>query len=93
MNTVEIFRTVVGVFFILFGLVIYAYDQRHDMVYSEYRYSPMSWLICILVGVFLTACTMERGIYFAMAAVVLWSVEKIILVIQDDKKRKFKQSI
>ena len=42
MNTVEIIRTVVGVFFILFGLVVYAYDQRGNMAYSEFRYSPIS---------------------------------------------------
>ncbi|MDY3374325.1 MAG: hypothetical protein SOX50_13760 [Terrisporobacter othiniensis] len=36
------------------------------MAYSEYRYSPISWLICIPIGVFVVAFTIERGIYFAM---------------------------
>lgn len=45
MNTVEIVRTVVGVVFILFGLGVYAYDKLHNMKYSEFRYSPISWLI------------------------------------------------
>lgn len=93
MNTVEIIRTVVGVFFILFGLIVYVYDQRGNMAYSEYRYSPISWLICILIGVFVVAFTIERGIYFAMAAVILWAVEKIVLIILDEKKSKIKQSM
>lgn len=37
MDTIEIVRTVVGVFFILFGLGTYAYDKRHHMKYSEFR--------------------------------------------------------
>lgn len=93
MNTVEIIRTVVGVFFILFGLVVYAYDQRGNMAYSEFRYSPISWLISILIGVFVVAFTIERGIYFAMAAVILWAVEKIVLIILDEKNSKIKQSV
>lgn len=93
MNTVEIIRTVVGVFFILFGLVVYVYDQRGNMAYSEFRYSPISWLISILIGVFVVAFTIERGIYFAMAAVILWAVEKIVLIILDEKNSKIKQSV
>lgn len=93
MNTVEIIRTVVGVFFILFGLIVYVYDQRGNMAYSEYRYSPISWLICILIGVFVAALTIERGIYFAMAAVILWAVEKVVLIILDERKSKIKQSV
>lgn len=93
MNTVEIIKTVVGVFFILFGLGVYAYDQTHNMVYSEFRYSPISWLICILTGVFISGFTIDRGIYFAIAAVVLWSIEKIVLIKLDEKKRKIRQSV
>lgn len=93
MGTVEVIRTVVGVFFILYGLCVYAYDQINTMRYSEFRYSPISWLICILAGVLTLAFTLERGIYFAMAASVLWAIEKVILLKFDEKKSKIKQSV
>lgn len=90
MNTVEIVRTVVGVFFILFGLGVYAYDQRHNMVYSEFRYSPITWFICMMAGVFLAAFTVERGIYFAIVSVILWGGEKVVLAKMDEKKSRTK---
>ena len=93
MDTIEIVRTVVGVFFILFGLGTYAYDKRHHMKYSEFRYSPIDWLICMLVGVLAGAITVERGIVFATAAIILWTVVKIMLVKSDEKKSKIKQSV
>lgn len=93
MNTVEIIRTVVGVFFILFGLVAYVYDQKYNMVYSEFRYGSVTWLICIIAGVVSVANTMERGLYFAMAASILWAVEKVVLIKLDEKKEKIKQTI
>lgn len=93
MNTVEIIRTVIGVFFILFGLGVYAYDKTHDMKYIEFRYSPLDWLICMMVGVFTTGITVERGLCFAIGAAVLWAVEKVILLKLDEKKENLKKSV
>ena len=93
MDTTEIVRTVVGVFFILLGLGTYAYDKRHDMKYSEFRYSPIDWFICMLAGVLAGAITVERGIIFVIAAIILWTVVKVMLVKLDEKKSKIKQSV
>lgn len=93
MNTVETIRTVIGVFFILFGLGVYAHDETHNTKDLESGYSPISWLICIIAGVFAVALSLERGIYFAIAATILWSVEKVVLLKLDDKKNKIRQSI
>lgn len=60
----------------MFGLVVYAYNQPDNMTYSEHKYSSISWLIYILIGVFAVAFTIERGIYFAIVVIILWAVEK-----------------
>ncbi|MEW9080496.1 hypothetical protein [Terrisporobacter glycolicus] len=88
MDTIEIVRTVVGVFFILFGLGTYAYDKRHHMKYSEFRYSPIDWLICMLTGVLAGAITVRRGIIFVIAAIILWIVVKVVIVKLDEKKEQ-----
>ncbi|MPM19901.1 hypothetical protein SDC9_66328 [bioreactor metagenome] len=93
MDTIEIVRTVVGVFFVLFGLGVYAYDKRHNMKYSEFRYSPIDWLGCMLAGIIAGAITVERGILFVIASVVLWTVVKVMLLKLDEKKNKIKQSV
>ena len=80
MNTVEIVRTVVGVVFILFGLGVYAYDKLHDIKYSEFRYSPISWLICILAGVCAMAYTVKIGIICGLVTLILWVITKIVVL-------------
>lgn len=93
MDTVEILRTVIGVFFILYGLGVYAYDKAHKMKYIEFRYSPIDWLICILVGIGVGGITIERIIYFAIVALILWTIEKSILLKMNEKKEKLKRSM
>lgn len=79
MNTVEIVRSVVGVLFILFGLGVYAYDKRHYMKYSEFRYSPISWFICILAGVYAMSYTVKIGIICGVVTLILWVITKIVV--------------
>lgn len=80
MNTVEIVRTVVGVVLILFGLGVYSYDKLHYMKYSEFRYSPISWLICILAGVYSMAYTVKIGIICGVVTLILWGITKIMVL-------------
>lgn len=79
MITVEILRNVIGVFLILFGLGVYAYDKTHDMKYSEFRYSPITWLITMIAGVFSASYTIERGFFFTIVSVLLWLAVRTIL--------------
>lgn len=79
MITVEIIRNVIGVFFILFGLGVYAYDKLHNMKYSEFRYSPISWLITIMAGVVALSYTFERCIISTICSIVLWLAVKVII--------------
>ncbi|MEG0857323.1 MAG: hypothetical protein RSG52_12690 [Terrisporobacter sp.] len=79
MNTIEIIRIAVGVSFILFGLGVYAYDKLHYMKYSEFRYSPISWLICILAGVYAMAYTVNIGIICVIVTLILWVITKIVV--------------
>ena len=80
MNTVEIVRTVVGVVFILFGLGVYAYDKLHDMKYSEFRYSPISWLICLLPGVCAMTYNVKIGVICGVVTLILWVITKIVVL-------------
>lgn len=88
MNVVEIVRTVIGIIFILYGLGVYAYDRTHEMKYSEFRYSPIDWFITIMAGVVASDCTIERGIFFTVIALILWTSEKVILKRMDRKQSK-----
>ena len=80
MNTVEIVRTVVGIICILFGLGVYVYDKLHEMKYSEFRYSPISWLICLLAGVCAISYNVKIGIVCAIVTLILWGITKIMIL-------------
>ena len=80
MNTVEVIRAIVGVVFIIFGLGVYLYDKLHHMKYSEFRYSPISWLICILAGVYAMAYTVKVGIICGVVTLILWVTAKTVVL-------------
>ena len=79
MNTVEIVRIIVGIAFILFGLGVYAYDKLHDMKYSEFRYSPISWIFCIGAGVYSMSYTVKIGVLSGVVTLILWGITKIVV--------------
>ena len=79
MDTVEIVRTVIGVVFILFGLGVYAYDKLHDMKYSEFRYSPISWIFCLLAGILAMAYDVKIGTISIIVTLILWIITKTVV--------------
>ncbi len=79
MDTVEILRTIIGVLIILFGLGVYAYDKLHHMKYSEFRYSPITWFICLLAGVYILAYTVKIGIISVVVTSILWIITKTVV--------------
>lgn len=83
MDTVEIIRTVIGVVLILFGLGVYVYEKRHAMKYSEFRYSPISWLICLIAGVCAMAYSVKIGVISAVVTLILWVITKMVVSKQD----------
>ena len=93
MDTVGMIRTVVGIAFILFGLGVYFYDKLHNMKYSEFRYSPISWFICILVGIYSAALTVQRGVIVSIVAVVLWVVTKLVVSKFNEKKSRINKIV
>ncbi|WP_343344524.1 hypothetical protein [Terrisporobacter petrolearius] len=93
MGTIEIVRIVVGVFFVLFGLGVYAYDKTHNMKYREYRYSPISWLGCMLAGIIAGAITVKIATVYVIASVVLWLVVRGQLSQLEKKENEIKKSV
>ncbi|UEL46339.1 hypothetical protein [Terrisporobacter hibernicus] len=93
MGTIEIVRIVVGVFFVLFGLSVYSYDKTHNMKYREFRYSPLSWLGCMLAGIIAGAITVKIATVYVIASVVLWLVVRGKLSQLDKKNNKIKKSV
>ena len=86
MDTVEIVSTVVGIIFILFGLGVYAYDKLHDMKYSEFRYSPISWFICLLAGICAMTYNVKIGFVSAIVTIILWVITKRVVLNVIEKK-------
>ncbi len=93
MGTVQMMRTVLGIFLILLGLGLYAYDEQNYINHLAMKYSPICWLLFIIIGVLLLAFNIESGIYFAIAVTMLWSIEKVVLVELDEKKNEIKESL
>lgn len=87
MDTVEIIRTVVGVVVILFGLGVYAYEKLHDMVYSEFRYSPIYWFICLLLGIYTMSYTVKIGIIGVVVTFILWLITRVVVLNLSEKKQ------
>lgn len=79
MGTLEIIRIALGIALILFGLGVYAYDTLHDMKYSEFRYSPISWVFAVGAGVIVSAYNIKIGIIMGIISIILWILEKIVL--------------
>lgn len=79
MTQIELIRTVVGVFFIIYGLGVCAYEKFHDMLYIDQINGVMNGFACIVVGVILCAYNVKQGVIVGVIALILWLVEKVIL--------------
>lgn len=88
MSQVELIRTAVGVFFIIYGLGVCAYEKFHDMLYIDQINGVLNGFVCIVVGVILCAYNVKQGVLVGVIALILWGVEKIILEKIATKKNK-----
>lgn len=86
MNTVEIIRTVVGIFFIVYGLGVSAYEQFHEMKYIDQRNGVINGFVCLIVGILVSAYNLKRGLWIGVIALAIWGIEKVILVKISKKK-------
>lgn len=79
MDTIQVVRTVVGVFFILYGLGIYIYNNFHTLKYVDQINGVFNGPMCIIVGVLISAYTLKQGFIIGIIALVLWSITYILL--------------
>lgn len=79
MTQIELIRTVIGIFFIIYGLGFCAYEKFHDMKYIDQINGVINGFVCIVVGVLISAYNIKQGILVGAVSLILWGVEKIIL--------------
>lgn len=79
MTQIELIRTIIGIFFIIYGIGFCAYEKFHDMKYIDQRNGVINGFVCIVVGVLISAYNIEQGILVGGVSLILWGVEKIIL--------------
>lgn len=79
MDTVEIVRTVAGIFLIIYGLGVCAYERFHEMKYIDQVNGVINGPVCIVAGVLFAAYNVKQGILVGVIAIVLWGIERVIL--------------
>lgn len=80
MDTIEIIRTVVGIFLIVEGLVATAYEQFHEMKYIDQINGVLNGFVCLIVGILVASYSLKQGILVGSVALVLWAIEKMVLI-------------
>lgn len=88
MDTEESIRTIVGICFIVYGLGVTAYEQFHEMKYIDQINGVLNGFACVVAGVIACAYNVQQGILVGVIALVVWIIEKIILIKIYNKKVK-----
>lgn len=78
MDTIQVIRTVVGVFLILYGLGVYAYNNSHNLKYIDQINGVFNGPMCMIAGVLVSAYTIKQGVIFGIIALALWSITYVI---------------
>lgn len=79
MDVVEMVRMVVGIFLVIYGLGVSAYQEFHDVKYSDQHNGVINGIFCVVAGILCCATTIQRGVIIGVIAIPLWGLEQIIL--------------
>jgi len=79
MNEITLIRMVVGILFIGYGLGFSAYEKFNEVSYSDQINGVINGFVCIIVGILVSASTINRGIVVGIVALLVWRIEQLIL--------------
>lgn len=80
---VVIVKMVVGIFFILYGLIISAIEQykKVPLLYNskDQVNGAINGFTCVVVGVFVSTYNLQHGVIVGIIALSIWGIEKLVL--------------
>lgn len=86
MNTVELVRSIIGGFLIIYGLFFSALEKFHGIKYVDQINGIINGFVCIIAGIVVSAYTIQRGVWVGIVGLSLWGIEQ--LIIRKIKKQK-----
>ena len=65
------------------------------MKYSEFRYSPISWLIYLLAGVCAMTYNVKIGVICGVVTLILWVITKMVVLnlLKKDQYKYIKNNV
>lgn len=83
MREVMIIKMIIGIFFIVYGLIVSAIEQykRVPLFYNskDQVNGVINGFACIVVGVVVSAYNLNQGIIIGIIAFSMWGIEKLII--------------
>ena len=83
MREVMIIKMIIGIFFIVYGLIVSAIEQykRVPLFYNskDQVNGVINGFVCIVVGVVVSAYNLNQGIIIGIIAFSMWGIEKLII--------------
>ncbi|MBZ6007366.1 MULTISPECIES: hypothetical protein [Paraclostridium] len=83
MREVMIIKMIIGIFFIVYGLIVSAIEQykRVPLFYNskDQVNGVINGFACIVVGIVVSACNLNQGIIIGIIAFSMWGIEKLII--------------
>ncbi|MBN8049362.1 MULTISPECIES: hypothetical protein [Paraclostridium] len=83
MREVMIIKMIIGIFFIVYGLIVSAIEQykRVPLFYNskDQVNGVINGFACIVVGIVVSAYNLNQGIIIGIIAFSMWGIEKLII--------------
>ena len=83
MREVMIIKMIIGIFFIVYGMIVSAIEQykRVPLFYNskDQVNGVINGFTCIVVGVIVSAYNLNKGIIIGIIAFSMWGIEKLII--------------
>lgn len=83
MREVMIIKMIIGIFFIVYGLIVSAIEQykRVPLFYNskDQVNGVINGFACIVVGIVASAYNLNQGIIIGIIAFSMWGIEKLII--------------
>lgn len=83
MREVMIIKMIIGIFFIVYGLIVSAIEQykRVPLFYNskDQVNGVINGFVCIVVGIVVSSYNLNQGIIIGIIAFSMWGIEKLII--------------